>query len=49
MEKAIKDALIMLRQYDLALMAHPDFKSPHSTIHGKITPIIWRLNDSLNK
>ena len=46
--KAIKDALVMLRKYDLVLMTHPTFKTPNSTMHGKITPIIRRLNDALS-
>ena len=46
--KVIEDAIEMLRQYDNALMGSPTAKTPNSTIHGKITPIIHRLNSGLH-
>ena len=47
--KAIEDALKMLRKFDIALMKHPDFRSPNTVIHNQLTPIIWRLNAIIPK
>ena len=47
-EKAIRDALVMLRAYDEALMKNPEISIPSTIIHSKLTPIIWRLKSAIN-